>query len=127
MCFVLKVIEVILQFVEAVLLYLIFTLIVIKTNDLSVIFLQEFQGTMKTGRDRIDYVLDRPIWASAVMFQILEYNDELNKCARVEVRGCVDTGGYFSRMCPFSLPSNPFFIFLHALQPSPPPPPLKKK
>ena len=54
--------------------------------------LQEFEGTMKTGQDRVDYFLDAPILASVVKFQILEYNDELNKCARVEVRGCSDTG-----------------------------------
>ena len=50
---------------------------------------EEFKGTMKAGQDRVDYILDKSILASAIRFTILEYNDEFEKCARVGVKGCV--------------------------------------
>ena len=51
---------------------------------------------MKAGQDRVDYILDKPMWASAIRFTILEYNDEFQKCARVGVKGCIAEGECFS-------------------------------
>ena len=47
---------------------------------------------MKSGRDRADYFLDSSTRAFSMLFHILEYNDWEMKCARMELRGCHDSG-----------------------------------
>ena len=51
-----------------------------------------FKGAMKSGMDRVDYILDQTISASAVKFQILEYNNANEKFARMDVIGCLYEG-----------------------------------
>ena len=63
----------------------------------------------------MDYVLDSTVRATSIRFQILEYNDEMNKCARVEVRGCRYASKYNSLSCPvyikiFEILQAPLFI-----------------
>ena len=49
----------------------------------------------------MDYVLDNTVVSSNIRFQILEYNDEMKKCARVEVRGCRYNSKNNTLSCPF--------------------------
>ena len=69
----------------------------------------QFNGTMKSGKDRVDYLLDEQLFALAVRFQMLDYNDHSMKCARVEVRGCYAAG----RILLYTLYSCSGYYFKH--------------
>lgn len=60
--------------------------------------LKVFQGTRKSGQDRVDYILDQPISASVLKFKMIKSN-ELEKCTRLEVRGCFDSGKIRNSRC----------------------------
>lgn len=47
---------------------------------------------MKSGMDRVNYFLDQTVSASAVKFQILEYNAPNAKVTRMDVFGCLYEG-----------------------------------
>ncbi len=64
---------------------------------------------MKSGQDRVDYVLDTSERAFSILFQILDYNDWKMKCARVEVKGCHDPGKLHSFSFKFTSLLSPVY------------------